>query len=111
MENYLSAKELEYLWTSDADASSKMGTRIRITWAGVVEDKPKYVRSISLGTSVTLQLVTTPKLKRGYFPRGAGDYLLCEITNQTGSQEAVLTIAGIEKAVEDADSWIAGNSE
>jgi len=41
----------------------------------------------------------------GYIPRGAHDYLLCEIVDRGDEENAVLIFAGVSRTMEEADAW------
>ena len=100
---------LEYLWTSgphDCETTIKQWPPLLVSWAGLVEDEPRHIRSVNLPVGAIIQIVTMPTLKRGYIPRGVADFILCEIDSQENSQEATLIFVGIHKTIEDADAWI-----
>src|SRR3954465_14676320 len=114
MDDPLSSLELQSYWTSgppDSKATVYELDPLPITWGGVVQEAPRYIRDIRLQADVVIQIVTTPKLNRGYIPRGAYDYLLSEIEDRGNNQDALLIFAGIYRTMEDADTWIAETAE
>jgi hypothetical protein len=109
MDDELSAKELDFLWKSDPlDSSEKVKNSppLDFTWGGIVEEAPRYVRTIKFAAGVILPLVTTPALSRGYIERGANDLLLCETSSPGDGWPDTLTITGIANSIEEADRWI-----
>ncbi len=107
-------KRLEYLWTSSPLNSGepiKERPPLLVSFLGVVQEEPRYIRTVNLQPGVFIQIVTTPTLKRGYFPRAANDFLLCEIDSREDSQEATLAFVDVDKTLEDADTWLAEASE
>ncbi len=113
MNDLQGAKHLEYLWTShphDSVETIREQPPLLVSFLGVVQEKPRYIRDVDLKVGIIIQMVTTSMLKRGYFPRAADDFLLCEVDSQEDSQEATLTFVDVHTTAEDADAWITGAS-
>jgi hypothetical protein len=108
------AKSVEYLWTSDplnSEAPIQERPPLLVSFLGVVEEQPRYIMDVNLKDGVIIQMVSTPTQTRGYIPRAANDYLLCEVDSREESQEAILTFVGLHTTVEDADAWITETGE
>lgn len=114
MDDLQSTKGSDYIWTSnplDTEETIKEKPPLPVSLAGIVEEKPRYIRDVNLKDGVIIQMVTTPTLERGYIARGVDDYLLCEIDDQENSQGAILNFVGVHKSVEGADAWITEPSQ
>ena len=103
-------KNYGYLWSNDPLDSEEMIRELSpllVSLLGLVQKKPRYIRSVRLKNGAIIQMVTTPTLKNGYIARSADTFLLCKIYSREGSEQAVLTLVGVHKILEDADAWIA----
>jgi hypothetical protein len=109
MDNPQDAKSVEYIWTSDplnSEEPIQERAPLLVSFLGVVQEQPRYIKDVNLKVGAIIQMVTTPTQTRGYIARAANDYLLCEVDGQEESQEATLTFVGLHTTVEDADAWI-----
>lgn len=90
----------------DFDALMESKRPLTVSLGSVVQEKPTYIRDVTLEVGAQIRIVTTPALKRGHIPLDKG-HVLFLIERQDDNPNVAFTFVGRRRNKEDADAWIA----